>query len=153
MMRIGLVAIGVIALTTFGLWVASSAGGQGVRQPEAVDIQAGGRLYAENCASCHGADLEGQPEWRTPGPDGRFPAPPHDESGHTWHHGDAMLFDYTRLGGQAALAESGVKGYDSGMPAFGERLSDREIWNILAYIKSTWPDRIRGVQAERSALQ
>lgn len=153
MMRIGLGALGVIAVTSLGLWMASSAGGEGARQPEAVDIQAGERLYAENCASCHGANLEGQPDWRRPGPGGRLPAPPHDETGHTWHHGDAMLFDYTRLGGQAALAESGVEGYDSGMPAFGETLSDQEIWNILAYIKSTWPDRIRGVQAERSAMQ
>ena len=49
-------------------------------------------LYAENCASCHGAKLEGQPDWRSPGPDGVMPAPPHDRTGHTWHHGDGMLF-------------------------------------------------------------
>ncbi|PZX11773.1 mono/diheme cytochrome c family protein [Palleronia aestuarii] len=152
MIRIGLGAIGVIALTSLGLWMGSSAGGEAIRQPEAVDIAAGKRLYAENCASCHGADLGGQPNWRTPGPDGRLPAPPHDETGHTWHHGDAMLFDYTKLGGRAALAESGVEGFESGMPAFGETLSDQDIWNILAYIKSTWPDRIRNVQAERSAM-
>ena len=47
------------------------------------DPVAGAQLYAENCASCHGANLEGQADWRSPGPDGRLPAPPHDETGHT----------------------------------------------------------------------
>jgi len=58
------------------------------------DIAAGRVLYAENCAVCHGAKLEGQPDWRTPGEDGLLPAPPHDASGHTWHHDTAMLFDF-----------------------------------------------------------
>lgn len=122
------------------------------RGPVAEDVVAGERLYAENCSSCHGADLEGQPDWRTPGPDGRLPAPPHDESGHTWHHGDGMLFSYTKLGGKAALARRGVK-FDSGMPGFADTLSDRQIRDILAYIRSTWPDRQREVQAARTAAE
>ncbi|MGR3200120.1 MAG: c-type cytochrome, partial [Paracoccus sp. (in: a-proteobacteria)] len=48
-------------------------------QDQAV-IALGQRLYAENCASCHGADLEGQPDWQTPLENGRYPAPPHDET-------------------------------------------------------------------------
>jgi mono/diheme cytochrome c family protein len=78
-----------------------------------------------------------------------LPAPPHDETGHTWHHADSVLFDYTKLGGKAALAERGVD-FASGMPGFGDQLSDPQIWNVLAYIKSTWPDRQRAVQTERS---
>lgn len=46
-------------------------------------VSRGAMTYAEACASCHGADLEGQPEWHTRGPDGRLPAAPHDETGHT----------------------------------------------------------------------
>lgn len=118
--------------------------------PATVDVAQGETLYAENCASCHGANLEGQPDWRSPGPDGRLPAPPHDETGHTWHHPDRVLFQYTKLGGRAALALQGVE-FDSGMPAFGEALTDRDIWNIIAYIQSTWPERARTVQAERTA--
>ncbi|MFC0159185.1 MULTISPECIES: c-type cytochrome [Mameliella] len=117
--------------------------------PASFDIAEGAALYAENCASCHGADLEGQPEWRSPGPDGRLPAPPHDESGHTWHHPDSVLFDYTKLGGAAMLASQGVD-FESGMPGFGDTLTDQEIHNILAFIRSTWPERIREAQAERT---
>jgi mono/diheme cytochrome c family protein len=34
------------------------------------------------------------------------------------------------------------------MPAFGDVLSDDEIRAILAFIKTTWPERERGFQAE-----
>jgi Cytochrome c, mono- and diheme variants len=113
------------------------------------DIARGERLYAENCASCHGADLEGQPDWREPGPDGVLPAPPHDETGHTWHHDTALLFDYVKQGGAAALAARGVSDFASGMPGFGGTLDDAEILDILGYIRSTWPERMQAVQAAR----
>lgn len=115
-------------------------------------IANGQALYAENCAACHGANLEGQPEWQSPGPDGRLPAPPHDPSGHTWHHGDDLLFSYTKLGGKAALAAKGID-FDSGMPGFGETLSDSEIQDILNFIKSTWPERERELQATRTEAE
>lgn len=118
----------------------------------ADDIALGRTLYAEHCAVCHGAELEGAPDWKTPGPDGRLPPPPHDETGHTWHHGDAMLFAYTRLGGQAWLDAAGVA-FDSGMLAFGDVLSDDEIRAILAFIRSTWPARIQEYQAARTAAE
>ena len=108
----------------------------------AADIEAGRALYAEHCAACHGADLEGAPDWQTPGPDGRLPAPPHDDTGHTWHHGDGMLFDYVQRGGQAVLDDLGVR-FDSGMPGFGDILSDDDIAAILAFIRSTWSERAR----------
>lgn len=118
--------------------------------PATVDIAQGEALYAQNCAACHGANLEGQPDLRTPDTDGRLPAPPHDETGHTWHHPDRILFQYTKLGGRDALTLQGVE-FDSGMPGFGDVLTDQEIWNILSYIQSTWPERARAVQAERTA--
>lgn len=114
------------------------------------DIVAGQSLYADNCASCHGANLEGQPNWQSPNADGVLPAPPHDGTGHTWHHDDALLFAYTKFGGAAALDAMGVTGFNSGMPAFNETLGDDEIWDILAYIRSTWSDREREVQSSRN---
>jgi mono/diheme cytochrome c family protein len=116
---------------------------------DAADIAQGQMLYADNCAACHGANLEGQPDWQSNGPDGKLPAPPNDASGHTWHHSDQVLFDYTKLGGKQALADQGVV-FDSGMPGFGEQLSDQEIRNTLAFIKSKWPEREKQAQATRS---
>ncbi len=133
-------------------WLAIAATpSQAAHELDNRDIARGQALYAENCASCHGADLEGQPDWRSPGPDGVLPAPPHDQTGHTWHHDNLLLFDYTRLGGQAALEDRGITGFKSGMPAFGETLTDDEIWDILAFIRSKWPDRVQQMHAARNA--
>ena len=105
-----------------------------------VDLVVEGRkVYEANCANCHGYSLEGQPNWQRRGPDGILPAPPHDETGHTWHHPDAVLFATTKLGGQAFMPQ----GMKSGMPAYRDILSDREIEASLAYIKSRWPSKIR----------
>ena len=109
-------------------------------------IELGQEVYAESCASCHGADLEGQPDWRRRLDNGRMPAPPHDETGHTWHHADGQLFTITKHGVRAV-----VPGYQSDMPAFEGILSDEEIIAVLAYIKSTWPERERAFQAEVTA--
>lgn len=141
-------AIGLGAAAIF-LTREENADPQDSLQMAEIDIVQGAALYASSCAACHGVNLEGQPDWRSKGPDGRLPAPPHNEDGHTWHHGDGLLFQYTKLGGQATLAQSGVD-YDSGMPSFGGTLTDAEILNIIGYIKSTWSDRMRETQAQRT---
>ncbi|WP_334061214.1 c-type cytochrome [Limimaricola cinnabarinus] len=109
-------------------------------------VDLGGEIYAESCAACHGAQLEGQPDWRRRTEDGRMPAPPHDDSGHTWHHADRDLFIITKQGVGAV-----VPGYESDMPAFEGLLSDDEIKAVLAYIKTSWSERERTFQAEVSA--
>jgi mono/diheme cytochrome c family protein len=106
-----------------------------------TEVATGRALYARHCASCHGAALEGQPNWQERLPGGRMPAPPHDASGHTWHHPDDVLFRITRDGVAAV-----VPGYESDMPAFAGVLSDTEIRAVLAFIKSTWPERERRFQ-------
>lgn len=114
-----------------------------------AQADAGRALYLEHCAACHGVDLDGQPDWRSPDASGLYPAPAHDESGHTWHHDDAMLIDYIAHGGQAVLDDMGVT-FNSGMPGFGSVLDEQEIEAILDHIKSTWPDHIRDLQAQIS---
>ncbi len=114
------------------------------------DLKQGRALYGDYCAVCHGADLQGQPDWQTPDDNGLYRAPPHDETGHTWHHSNQQLFDYTRLGGAEALAQAGVEGFRSGMPSFGDQLDDDQIWDILAWIASTWPRREANAQARRN---
>lgn len=101
-------------------------------------VAEGERLYADHCAACHGADLEGQPDWRLPDAQGYLPAPPHDETGHTWHHPDPLLFEITKYGTESVVGGN----YRSNMLGFGDVLSDEEIISVLAYIKSTWPVRI-----------
>jgi len=109
-------------------------------------VARGTAVYTQHCAACHGTKLEGQPNWREKLPTGRVPAPPHDASGHTWHHPDAVLFGITRHG--LVPGKYAPPRYASDMPAFSGRLSDEEIWAVLAYIKSTWPDKIRAAQAK-----
>jgi mono/diheme cytochrome c family protein len=113
---------------------------------DAATIARGETLYAERCASCHGARLEGQPNWQSPLPSGRLPAPPHDASGHTWHHPDGVLFRITREGTAAVVGG----GYESDMPGFGGILGDEDIRAILVFIKNTWPERERAYQAQMS---
>jgi mono/diheme cytochrome c family protein len=114
------------------------------RVADAEMLELGRHVYAENCASCHGAELEGQPNWKRRLESGRMPAPPHDETGHTWHHSDADLFRLTKEGVAAVVGGD----YESDMPAFGGVLTDDEILAALAFIKSTWPERQRAYQAE-----
>ena len=113
------------------------------------NLENGYRNYQEYCASCHGVNLEGQANWRSRNEDGTLPAPPHDETGHTWHHETEMLFEYTKLGGQVTLEAVGVKNFTSGMPAFGDVLTDEQIWEVLSYIRSTWPQHIQDAHATR----
>jgi mono/diheme cytochrome c family protein len=107
-------------------------------QSPAVQVADGGKLYAEHCASCHGARLEGQPNWRQRLPNGRMPAPPHDESGHTWHHTDQALFGMVKKG---LVPDYAPPGYQSDMPAFAGKLSDEEIRAVLAFIASHWTSK------------
>ncbi|MCH2393077.1 MULTISPECIES: c-type cytochrome [Oceanibaculum] len=109
-------------------------------------LERGRAIYAANCASCHGAKLEGQPDWKSRLPSGRLPAPPHDASGHTWHHPDGVLFRITKEGPAAVVGG----GYQSDMPGFAGVLSDEDIHAVLDFIKSTWPEREQQYQAEMS---
>lgn len=106
-------------------------------------VAVGERLYAAQCASCHGDRLQGQANWQTRKPDGKLPAPPHDVTGHTWHHGDQQLFQLTKNG----LKHMARLGYVSDMPAYDGVLSDSQIWAVLAFIKKSWPADVRERQA------
>lgn len=133
---IGLLVIaGVLSAAVFGYFVSARSG----------EAEPGHALYLANCASCHGANLEGQPDWMKRLPTGRLPAPPHDETGHTWHHSDKQLFTIVKFG-LAAISP----GYESDMPAFEGVLTDAQIEAVLDYVKGTWPERARAYQVDRS---
>jgi mono/diheme cytochrome c family protein len=121
-------------------WFGSAPEREQLRPDDAALTARGKQVYADHCASCHGARLEGQPRWRERGPDGMLPAPPHDATGHTWHHPDDVLFRLTKHGVGTLI---GDPGYKSAMPAYAGVLGDDEIIAVLSWIKSQWPAEIR----------
>jgi mono/diheme cytochrome c family protein len=121
-----------------------------LRDTDSETVALGAAVYETNCAACHGANLEGQPDWRVSDEDGRLPAPPHDETGHTWHHDGDTLFRLTKYGVGALINDPD---YVSNMPVYEGVLSDQEIIAALSYIKSTWPDDIRARHDEMENRQ
>lgn len=120
--------------------------GDGTDRPDPMALMEGETIYKVECASCHGAKLEGQAEWRTRRPDGKLPAPPHDATGHTWHHPREQLAKIVKLG---MVPPNAPPGYASDMPGFAAKLTDRQIDNVLLYIESKWPPEILALRAER----
>ncbi len=96
-----------------------------------VRIEAGGIIYADNCASCHGP-VDGRPVLDS--------APLHGDGGHTWHHPDRLLHQW--ILDKPPLATI--------MPAFRGTLTDEQVMQVLAYIKSNWLPEIQERQNEGS---
>lgn len=150
---LGLFALGVgaIALATLFI-VIEPFDGEGAPAevagwpPHAELVERGATVYRTHCAVCHGQTGEGEPNGMVQNPDGTYPPPPHDSSGHTWHHGDGLLFEIIRDGG--AQFETGA--FRSRMPAWGEVLSDEEIRAVITYLKTPWDVEERAFQAEVS---
>lgn len=134
------------------LW--ASEGTDGVRTvlkaDDLVVVQAGEKIYQAQCASCHGRYLEGQPDWRTRDANGFLPAPPHDATGHTWHHADDLLFEITKYGPSVVINDDS---YKTTMPAYQNILSDEDIVAVLSFIKNTWPEEQRSWQEEVNGTQ
>jgi mono/diheme cytochrome c family protein len=109
-------------------------------------VAVGQAIYVKQCARCHGDDLQGQPNFRQRLPNGKMPAPAHDETGHTWHHPDWQLFEITKTARQPFRPSE----YKTDMPAYKDILTDEEIWAVLAFIKNSWPVNIQERQSEIS---
>ncbi len=136
------VLTGLLCLLSAAAW----AGPAPQADPDnAQQVQRGKHIYQRFCALCHGVDLQGQPNWRQRKADGKLPAPPHDASGHTWHHPDAMLFGIIK---QGLVPPYAPPDYATDMPAWGDTLRDTDIWAVLAYIKSRWSAETRKMQQE-----
>ena len=100
----------------------------------------GKRIFAANCAVCHGTEGQGQPDWHIPKEDGTLPPPPLNGNGHTWHHSDGLLYRIVSQGGQFQ-EDTDLSSFRSAMPAFGDRLSREETVQVLTYVKSLWGDK------------
>jgi len=108
-----------------------------VVEPEQT-IYEGKVLYLANCATCHGVNLQGNPNWRSgTDKDGQRLPPPLNGTGHTWHHSPEPLFQ---------IIKYGLKIYDEnyeGKMVGNENLTNKEIYSLLEYIKSVWPEELR----------
>lgn len=111
-----------------------------------AQIQKGKGIYQTNCATCHGANTEGALNWATPGPDGLYPAPPHDDTGHTWHHSDRVLYETIHMG----MGDPLRPGSPLRMPAWGDKLTDTEIRAVIEYFKSLWTEEHQRWQWEQT---
>jgi high-affinity iron transporter len=114
--RVGVVvaaAVGLVSLTV-GLAAGQAKG----------DPKAGEAVYKAKCVTCHGAAGAGD------GPAGKVLKPPARD----WTKGDGLdlsdqqLFDSIKKGGEAV-------GRAKTMIAFPS-LSDAEVWNLVAYVKT-----------------
>jgi len=123
---------------------APAAVGTAARHRDAAQIARGEAVYNAHCAECHGIRGMATPDWRKPGPDGKYPPPPLDDSAHAWHHPTSVLKRVIAKGSPAGMGN---------MPAWEDKLTPQQIDDVIAYIKSLWSDEIyaRWQQIERQA--
>ncbi|WP_417530723.1 c-type cytochrome [Marinobacter lipolyticus] len=126
--------------------LAGASGGAANANGVPSEAAQGRQIYEQDCAACHGWQGEGAANWKMPDEKGEMPAPPHDETGHTWRHSDAMLFKMIAEGWRHPFNKSDRLT----MPAFGESLTDQEIAAVIEYLKTLWTDKQREYQATES---
>lgn len=147
-MMIGFTSLCLLALVIFIIRTVARPTTVHTDRPDITNaelVARGKHVYATRCASCHGSDLKGEPGWPQRRPNGVMPASPLDESGNAWQRDDRWLFTTIKHGGQATASS----GYTSAMPAFNT-LTDEDVWAVISYIKSTWPEHIQEVQSQMS---
>ena len=112
-----------------------------IRKMDFSQISRGGKLFQQNCASCHGDQAQGLvTDWRKTDVNGKLPAPPLNGSAHAWHHPKKVL---------VRTIKNGTAQLGGNMPAWKDKLSDDEINDIIAWFQSKWPDEIYAAWYER----
>ena len=109
-------------------------------------VEVGRAIYRQHCASCHGPQGEGTPDWREPNEQGELPPPPHGPEGHTWRHSDAALYRMISQGWRDPFNKT----KRLTMPAFQDVLSPEEIRAVITYLKTLWTPEQRRFQWEES---
>ena len=135
------IALAALAIALCGVLACTSQSDETGTLPGSGQ-RSGQEIFASTCAACHGVEGEGQPGWHVVKEDGTLPAPPLNGEGHTWHHGDGLLYQIVSQGGKS-LEGPDIPNFKSGMPAFGDLLNDEEIVAVLTYVKSLWGDKTK----------
>ncbi len=112
-------------------------------------VKSGRSIYGQHCASCHGANAQGAPDWQERDAHGELPAPPHDAEGHTWRHSDAMLYEMVTKGWRDPFNKT----TRLTMPAFVDVLSPEQVRAVVAYLKTLWTPEQRRFQLQESRNQ
>jgi mono/diheme cytochrome c family protein len=117
------------------------------RVSDPAQVARGKLVYEQNCLECHGAEGKGQAgDWRVRDADGHYPPPPLDDSAHAWHHPTAVLLEAVREGSPEGEGK---------MPAWKGRLTEQQMQDVVAYIKSLWSDEVYALwlKMERQSLE
>jgi mono/diheme cytochrome c family protein len=109
-------------------------------------VKSGRAIYQQHCASCHGANAEGAPNWQERDAQGELPAPPHNAEGHTWRHSDSDLYAMVSKGWRNPFNKS----MRLTMPAFRDALTPEQIYTVIGYLKTLWTPEQRQFQSEES---
>ena len=134
------------AAMAFAAAAAAHATADGPPPLDPAIVEKGRAIYERQCASCHGLEGEGAPNWQQRNAQGELPAPAHDLEGHTWKHSDAMLYRIVREGWRDPFNKT----ERLTMPAFKEVLSPKEIRAVITYLKTLWTPKQRRFQWEES---
>ena len=130
-------------IVLFLVYFANLAYAQSERFDDPVVLQHGKQLFKKNCSVCHGQNAEGTvADWQKPDENGKYPPPPLNGTAHTWHHPINALGHTIR---------NGTIGIGGSMPAWREELSDDEIFSIIMWLSSLWPDEIYNAWMERNS--
>jgi mono/diheme cytochrome c family protein len=101
----------------------------GSDRPLSVEsVMRGARLYQEHCALCHGPEAQGHPDWENPQV---AAAPPLNGSGNEWKRKKTDLI--------AVIKDGAKRNNEPVMPAWGGRLSNDEVEDIVAWFQALWP--------------
>ena len=114
------VFMSLIALMLFALAMPAQAKNPAASTPESVAN--GAKLFGRSCATRHGKEGKGD------GPGGlKLDPKPSNLTDAEWKHGttDGEIFQ---------VIHDGAK--NTGMRAFGSRMTERELWDVVNYIRT-----------------
>ncbi|KMQ92628.1 alcohol dehydrogenase [Lasius niger] len=100
---------------------------------------AGAKLYAQKCGTCHGQDGKGRTPWIAP----------LAGSASSLLKEDSSAINMTLNGSPRVIANAVPDAYR--MPSFRQQLTDKEIAEILSYVRSSWGNEAPAVKAEKVA--